>query len=136
MRKTRWYWSAMARISQVADNFPVSRFESLMHNIHFIDNSTLGPKDDPGRNRLVKIRPLIDAISEQLSLVPLEEHLSVDEQIIRFKGRSTLNQYCPTKPKKWCYKVFILSGVGGFSYKLEVYTGRENSAPRLPLSRA
>lgn len=130
MRNTRWYWSAATRVSQVADNFPVGRFEKLKHNIHFVDNSTLGPKDDPGRDRLAKVRPLIDTINEQLSLVPLEEHLSIDEQIIPFKGRSSLKQYCPKKPKKWGYKVFVLSGVSGFSYKLEVYTGQENSAQR------
>lgn len=132
MRNTRWYWSAATRASQVADNFPVARFEKLKHNIHFIDNSTLGPKDDPGRDRLAKVRPLINTINERLSLVPLEEHLSIDEQIIPFKGRSSLKQYCPMKPKKWGYKVFVLSGVSGFSYKIEVYTGKENSEPRLP----
>nr|XP_050043543.2 piggyBac transposable element-derived protein 3-like [Dermacentor andersoni] len=131
MRNSRWYWSAETRISQVADNFPVGRFEKLKHNIHFIDNSTLGPKDAPGRDRLAKVRPLIDTVNEQLSLVPLEEHLSIDEQIIPFKGRSSLRQYCPKKPKKWGYKVFVLSGVSGFSYKLEVYTGQENTAQRL-----
>lgn len=130
MRNTRWYWSAVTRVSQVADNFPVGRFEKLKHNIHFVDNSTLGPKDAPGRDRLAKVRPLIDTINEQLSLVTLEEHLSIDEQIIPFKGRSSLKQYCPKKPKKWGYKVFVLSGVSGFSYKLEVYTGQENSAQR------
>ncbi|KAL3220246.1 hypothetical protein MRX96_030065 [Rhipicephalus microplus] len=130
MRNTRWYWSAVTRVSQVADNFPVGRFEKLKHNIHFVDNSTLGPNDASGRDRLAKVRPLIDIINEQLSLVPLEEHLSIDEQIIPFKGRSSLKQYCLKKPKKWGYKVFVLSGVSGFSYKLEVYTGQENSAQR------
>lgn len=130
MWNTRWYWSAVTRVSQVADNFPVGRFEKLKHNIHFVDNSTLGPKDAPGRDRLAKVRPLIDTINEQLSLVPLEEHLSIDEQIIPFKGRSSLKQYFPEKAKKWGHKVFVLSGVSGFSFKLEVHTGQENSAQR------
>lgn len=130
LKNTRWYWSEATRVSQVADHLTVTRFEQLKHNLHFVDNSSLGPRDDPDRDRLAKIRPLVDAVNEQLSLIPLEEHLSVDEQIIPFKGASALKQHCPQKPEKWGYKVFVLSGVSGFSYKLELYTGQENSAPR------
>lgn len=36
------------------------------------------------------------------------------------------------KPNKWGYKVFVLSNVRSFSYKLEVYTEKENFGPRLP----
>ena len=52
----------------------------------------------------------------------LEENLSVDEQIIAYKGRkSSLRQYNPRKPKKWGWKVFVLSGRLGIIHKIEFY---------------
>lgn len=116
-------------VSKVADNFPVGCFEKLKHNVHFIDTSTHSPKDAPGRDRPAKMRPLIDTINEQLLLVALEEHLSIDGQIIPFKGRSSLSQYC-LKPMKRGHNVCVLSSVSHF-YKLEVYTVHENLAQRL-----
>lgn len=49
--------------------------------------------------------------------------MAVDEQIIPTKARSSLKQYNPKKPHKWGYKVFVLSGVSGFSYNFDFYSG-------------
>ena len=35
--------------------------------------------------------------------------------------RHSIKQYKPKKPHKWGFKVFVLSGVSGFSYNFEVY---------------
>ncbi|XP_060845988.1 piggyBac transposable element-derived protein 3-like [Rhopalosiphum padi] len=50
-----------------------------------------------------------------------------NEQICPTKARSYLKQYLPLKPHKWGYKIFVLSGVSGFSYNFEVYSGLENN---------
>ena len=52
--------------------------------------------------------------------VPSEEINSVHEQIIPFKGKSSLRSYLPTKPKKWGFKVFFRNGQSGFCYDFEV----------------
>ena len=57
----------------------------------------------------------------------MEESLSGDEQIIPFKGRIGMKQYMPNKPHKWGYEVFILSGVSGFAYNFEFYTGKSDN---------
>lgn len=31
------------------------------------------------------------------------------------------------KSHKWSYKLFVLSGVSGFSYNFEIFTGQENN---------
>ena len=115
---TRDYRSSSIGISHVANIMPVNRFEKLKSIIHFADNST-ADKDD----KLFKIRPLINKINEQLNSIPIEESSAVDEQIIPFKGRHSIKQYNPKKPHKWGFKVFVLSGVSGFSYNFEVYCG-------------
>ena len=88
----------------------------------FNDNSVKTVDD-----KLHKLCPVIDSINERLRLVPIEECLAVDEQIIPFKGKSSLKQYNPKKPHKWGYKVFVLSGVSGFSYNFEIFTGKSDN---------
>ena len=51
------------------------------------------------------------------------EHLSIDEQIVPFKGRSSLKQYNPMKPKKWGYKIFVLSDSQGLVHDMCIYDG-------------
>ena len=52
----------------------------------------------------------------------LEEHLSVDEQIVAYKGKkSSLRHYNPRKPKKWGFKIFVLSGRSGVIQRIEFY---------------
>lgn len=48
-------------------------------------------------------------------------------QIVPFKGRISIKQYNPKKPHKWGYKIFVLSGISGFSYDFEVYTGASDN---------
>jgi len=62
-----------------------------------------------------------------LNTVPKEEHLSMDEQILPFKGRSCLRQYNPQKTHKWRYKLWLHCGATGFAYDFEVYTGKSDN---------
>lgn len=92
-----------------------------------------------GHDRLHKIRPLLTKLRERLLLVPKEEMLSVDEQIIPTKPRSSIKQYNPKKPHKWGYKAYVLSGISVFSYDYEIFAGAESDtippgAPNLGVS--
>ena len=117
---TRDYWSSKLSVS--CDLMGVNRFKEIKRFMHFNDNSVENVDD-----KLHKLRPVIDNISELLRLVPIEECLAVDEQIIPFKGKSSLKQYNPKKPHKWGYKVFVLSGVSGFNYNFEIFTGKSDN---------
>ncbi|VVC45951.1 PiggyBac transposable element-derived protein [Cinara cedri] len=65
-------------------------------------------------------------IQETMS-APLEEALSVDEQLCSTKAPYFLKQYLQMKLHKWEYKFFVLCGVSGFSYNFEMYSGQENN---------
>ena len=58
-------------------------------------------------DKLHKLLSVIDKVNERLKLVPTEECLTVDEQIIPFKGKGSLKQYNPKKPHKLGYKVAV-----------------------------
>ena len=52
------------------------------------------------------------------------EFLSVDEQMVPFKGASSMKQYVPKKQHKWGYKTFILADSTGDVYEFFLYTGK------------
>ncbi|KAH9379192.1 hypothetical protein HPB48_000223 [Haemaphysalis longicornis] len=111
--RIRKYWStdSVLRMDLVADSMPVNRFEELQRFLHFKDHSdTLSFQND----RVTQIRSVIDALNEAFfSGVDAEEYQSVDEMVIPFKGRSSVRQYLPSKPKRWGFKVWVRAGVSG-----------------------
>ncbi|UYV75793.1 hypothetical protein LAZ67_13001372 [Cordylochernes scorpioides] len=58
------------------------------------------------------------------------EYLTVDENIIPFKGRCTFKQYLPNKPTKYGIKIYVLC-CSGTSYvvNLEIYAGKQPERP-------
>ncbi|KAF2893557.1 hypothetical protein ILUMI_12617, partial [Ignelater luminosus] len=84
------------------------------------------PREDESHDRLHKIRPVISYLLNRFQMVPYEACLSVDEQMCDTKAKNYMRQYMPAKPHKWGYKLFVLSGISGYSYNFEVYTGQEN----------
>jgi len=99
----------------------LNRYEDLKRFLHFADMS------ETGDDRITKIRPLVEILHERYKKVPMEEHVSVDDQIVPFKGRSCLRQYNLKKPHKWGYKLWVLCGASGYAYDLEVYTGKSDN---------
>ena len=56
------------------------------------------------------------------------EQLSVDEAMIKFKGRLGFKQYMKAKPTKWGIKVFVLSdSTKGYVYRFQIYSGKNSS---------
>ena len=92
------YWSLQESFHYfpVASRISRKRFLEIRRYLHFVDNSTLAQRGDPEYDRLGKIRPVIDAVNEALvsSYDPNCEN-SIDEAMIKFKGRSSLKQYVP-----------------------------------------
>ena len=75
------------------------RFQQIKSNFHLVDNSKKIPKD-----KLFKIKPLLELKNTQMI-----EELSIDEQMVPFKGISRLKQYISKKPYKWGFKLYCFS---------------------------
>lgn len=123
LSNTRMYWNSTIGLDIIQRTMSLKTFERIRSNLHFNDNM-ISPQND----KLHKLRPVIDSLSKKFISIPMEEMLSLDEQICATKARHHLKQYLPLKPHKWGYKLFILSGVSGFCYKFEIYSGSENNA--------
>jgi len=114
--RSEMYWASNTRISQVADVMTWVRWKAIKKNLHFNDNTHMPSIDDPKRDKLFKIKPLLQILQQQI--------LCIDEQIVPFKGRSSLKQYVPKKPHKWGYKIFMLCDTHGMVHNFEIYTGK------------
>ena len=54
------------------------------------------------------------------------QQVSVDEAMVRFKGRSSLKQYMSKKPIKRRFKIWCCSDANsGYLQKFQIYTGKE-----------
>ena len=113
---SRRYWASATRVSQVADTMSNKRFDAITKRLHFsADENATG-------SRTHKFQYVIDKFNESAAHLKMDENLSVDEQIIAYKGKkSSLRQYNPKKPKKWGWKLFVLCGKMGLIHKLEFY---------------
>ncbi|XP_022124841.2 piggyBac transposable element-derived protein 4 [Pieris rapae] len=60
------------------------------------------------QDRLYKIRPVIKHLNERFATVPMNQRLSVDEQMCSTKIGHFLKQYLPKKPHKWGFKLYVL----------------------------
>lgn len=92
----------------LADRITRDRFLEIFCYLHFVDNTTLLPRIDPNYDKLVKIRPVVDHLSDRFrSVYSPHREASVDEAMIGFKGRSSMKQYVPKKPVKRGFKVWV-----------------------------
>ena len=131
-----WKRDELLRYHPIADRMPRDQFRDLTRYLHFVDNTTLIPRGTPGHDRLGKVRPFIDHMSERFdSLYRPHKEVSVDEAMIKFQGRSTLKQYMPKKPIKRGIKVWVLTdATNGFFTKFDVYTGKKDDRTDAGLS--
>ncbi|OAF68380.1 hypothetical protein A3Q56_03885 [Intoshia linei] len=84
------------------------RFEDIKKYLHFANNAQLvTDKNNPKFDRSYKISNILEMFRNACLTSPPTQINSVDEQIIRFKGKTGMKQYLPKKPTKWRLKVFF-----------------------------
>ena len=123
------YWSKnpIYHYSPIANRIPRDRFLEIHKYLHFVDNEHLLPYGSPSYDKLGKIRPIIDHLNTQF-LQAYHPHcnVSIDEAMIKFKGRCTMKQYMPKKPIKRGFKVWVRADAhNGYISELEVYSGKK-----------
>ena len=64
--------------------------------------------------------PLYDHIRNNCRQTESEVRNCIDEQMIKFKGRSHLRTYMPCKPIKYGFKVIARCGESGIVYDMHV----------------
>nr|XP_049467028.1 piggyBac transposable element-derived protein 4-like [Anopheles coluzzii] len=103
-----------------------NRFEILLSNLHFTENTSISPKDRQG-----KIINLMDKLQEKYQKVYTPgENIVIDETLIPWRGRLIFRQYIPSKAHKYGIKMFKLCSSEGFTWAYKIYSGKSSEAIR------
>ena len=74
------YWSKnpVYRYPPIADRISRDRYREISRYLHFVDNTTLAPPGTEGYNRLGKVRPLLNYLTERFKIIyiPGKKHVS------------------------------------------------------------
>ncbi|KAH9378622.1 hypothetical protein HPB48_014700 [Haemaphysalis longicornis] len=100
------YWSHKTRVEKVAEVMSRERRQTVKNSLHLNGNNLL--EANAGKDRLLKIRPLIDNLLPKFQSLQKSQMLVVDERMVPFKGRSSLKQYVSTKPHKAVVSSWLL----------------------------
>ena len=103
--------------------FPRDRFEMLystmLHAVSIGDEQSKKEKIEPFLNML---------ISKFQSAFYPEKDLSLDEMVVKWKGRSKYKMYNHNKPEKYHIKTFgLCDSLTGYTHNLLIYFGKDTS---------
>ena len=114
------YWTPAYRIAPIADCMGLNRFETIKRYFHVNNNVNQPGRDDPNYDPLYKVRPLFNHVRENCRNVAPEVRQCIDEQMVKFKGKSRLRRYMPKKPIRWGFKIIARCGASGMIYDFYV----------------
>ena len=125
----RNYWSLDEDFDTqiIRKTMPRNRFLSIKRYLHFVNNENAeNSKDDKG----FKIRSLADALNQKFKQFGIfSKELSIDEQIVRYYGRSSLKQFIRGKPIRFGFKQWMLCcGTSGYCYQMDLYQGKQKNS--------
>lgn len=78
-------------------------------------------------DKLWKVRWYLNYLTHRFQKIyEVNGFVTIDESMVKFKGRLAFRQYLPLKPTKWGIKVWVLAESStGYVSNFQVYTGRE-----------
>jgi Transposase IS4 len=100
------YWSNEADICVpfVSECMPRARFREIRNNLHFSDNAHFN-----------------EAFAKSMENTECQ---SIDENMVKFKGRNAMKQYMKNKPIKWGFKMWArCCSKTGYLFQFDYYTG-------------
>jgi DNA excision repair protein ERCC-6 len=101
------------------------RFEAIASFLHVV---SLDEEQELANDPLKKIKPLHNYIKRKCFKLyqPLRE-VSIDERMVKNKGRHRFGQYMKSKPIKWGLKYWVLADPTGYSVDFNLYLGSAES---------
>lgn len=106
---------------------PLQRFKSISRCLRFDNDDDREQRKQ--RDKLAPIRNIWDKWNKRLRLyLNPGENLTVDEQLVSFRGRCSFRQYIPSKPAKYGIKIWALCDCESkYAWNLQVYLGRDRN---------
>lgn len=134
------YWSQNLGQEFFKSRLGISRerFHALSKCMKFSDPAAdeNNVRGEEGFDRILKIRLLVEHLKDRCrSLFQPNRYISIDERMLRFKGRHTLKQYIPCKPDPYGFKLWALAdSETGYLVDFNVYFGSTGDKPEVAWS--
>lgn len=105
----------------------LKRFKVIMRVLRFDDKNTRSERRE--RDKLAPIRTVFDKWANNLKVMYSPyANVTVDEQLLPFRGRCPFIQYIPKKPAKYGIKLWALcDSTSYYAWNMQVYTGRDRN---------
>lgn len=114
-----------------AQVFTSKRWHQLWNYLHLADNDdpTRPRKGEPNYDKIWKIRPLfVELVPSFQDHFYIGQNVSVDEIMIKGKGKNPIKQYLPMKPIKRGSKIWALACSDyAYVYDMQVYLGKQGN---------
>ncbi|XP_039954216.1 piggyBac transposable element-derived protein 3-like [Bactrocera tryoni] len=125
-----WSQDGDIRNSLVSNTMRRNRFQEILQNLHFEDNSNASSKNgDANPDKMWKLRPLTDHLkAKMIDHFHAEQNLFFDESMISYFGRHGCKQFIKGKPLRFGYKVWSLCTPSGYMVNFEIYQGKNPRA--------
>lgn len=120
------YWTLDTLLSTpiFSQSMKRNRFYIILRFFHFNNNQTYHDADEE-RDRLHKIRPLIDLLKNQChNVYQPGMNLSVDESLVLYKGRLKFRQYIKINPARFGIKLYELCTSDRITLDFLFYCGK------------
>ena len=118
------YWQKEVLFSGLFGSMFVPTFRrycSILAALHCVD-----PEEEDKNDPLGKIRNVYDHMHSRCKeLFTPGRNVSIDERMVKSKGRFYFKQYIMNKPTKWGFKLWVLAdSATGYNWDMVVYTGK------------
>ncbi|XP_053274074.1 piggyBac transposable element-derived protein 3-like, partial [Pleuronectes platessa] len=117
-------WDAESGRAIFRATMPLKVFHTYSRLLRFDDRETR--RERRASDKLAAVREVWDAWAARLPLLynPGPE-VTVDKQLVPFRGRCPFRQYMPSKPAKYGIKSWVAcEAVSSYAWKMQVYTGK------------
>jgi hypothetical protein len=131
--ETRMYWSSdpLIGVPEVQKVMSRNRFEKVRQYLHLNNRENMLPRVHENYDKLFKVRPFMEAIAKTFNdEYNPSQNVSIDEGMIKYKGRLSFKQYMPMKPVKRGINIWVRADASnGFVSEFQVYTGKQDGGP-------
>ena len=125
MEQLRELWSPQGGRPIFAATMPLNRFKDLLRYLRFDNKNTRAARRET--DKLAAFRDIWEMFLPTLrrNYIPGTD-MTVDEQLVPYRGRCPFRQYIPSKPVKYGIKIWWnCDAVTSYPLKGEVYLGRQ-----------
>lgn len=128
--KSYWSTNSVIKTPLFTETMSRDRYLTILRYLHFVNNDNAPAPDDVNRDKLWKIRPFLASLLPRFTAVYApSQNLSLDETLIKFKGRVQFRQFLPLKRNRFGLKGFVIAdSSNGYVLNTIIYTGKEGPA--------